>query len=223
VAAGPALAPFPAAMHAHIAALRARKADRAALAAAARAWDAALGDPDTRLWLYQRAAELAAPDDAGETAARELRAQVAADLAELAERAQLATVDDGSAIAVEIARQARGQRLATLELAFAAWHDRARAKAALPAIDEWRAFLALRASYDQAVGAGGLELRRLAFPHAMAAGNAVSAWLWNERKEYVLSHAISCWLLAEARAVGDASAIETESHNCALDVPVRSD
>jgi hypothetical protein len=50
----------------------------------------------------------------------------------------------------------------------------------------------------------------------------VSAWLWNQRKEYVLSHAISVWLLAEARAVGDASAIEHESHNCKLSVPTRS-
>jgi hypothetical protein len=218
----PALASFPAAVAAHVDAVRARRPDRAALAGAARAWDSALADPDTRLWLLQRAAELAAPADAGDAAARELRAQIAADLAELAETAQIATVDDGSAIATEIARQARGQRLATLELAFAAWEDRARAKAALPAVDEWRAFLSLRASYDQAVAVGGLELRRLAFPHALTAGGVVSAWLWNQRKEYVLSHAISVWLLGEARAVGDASAIEHESHNCRLDVPVRS-
>jgi hypothetical protein len=218
----PPAAAFPAAVAAHVAALRARRPDRAALAGAARAWDTALADPDTRLWLLQRAAELAAPPDAGEAAARELRAQVAADLAELAEAAQIATVDDGSAIATEIARQARGQRLATLELAFAAWEDRARARAELPAIDEWRAFLALRASYDQAVAVGGLELRRLAFPHALTAGGVVSAWLWNQRKEYVLSHAISIWLLAEARAVGDASAIEHEAHNCKLEVPVRA-
>jgi hypothetical protein len=247
----PALAPWPAAVIAHVAALRARKPDRAVLAGAAHAWDAALTDPDTRMWLYQRAAELAAPVDdptrgfaprpageagrvptphrltpfveLGETAARELRAQVASDLAELAEHAQIATVDDGSAIAAEIARQARGQRLATLELAFAAWEDRARARAELPAVDEWRAFLSLRASYDHAVAAGGLELRRLAFPHALTAGTVASAWLWNQRKEYVLSHAISCWLLAEARAVGDASAIENEAHNCRLEVPIRSD
>jgi hypothetical protein len=218
-----ATAAWPAAVTAHVAALRARKPDRATLGAAARAWDTALGDAETRLWLYQRAAELAAPADTGESVTRTLRAQVAADLAELAELAQLATVDDGSAIATEIARQARGHRLATLELAFAAWEDRARARTELPPIDEWRAFLSLRASYDQAAAAGGLELRRLAFPHALVAGGVVSAWLWNQRKEYVLSHAISAWLLAEAKAVGDANAIEHEAANTRLRVPVRSE
>jgi hypothetical protein len=221
----PAAAPaaWPAAITAHVDVLRARRPDRAALAGAARAWDAALADADVRLWLYQRAAELAAPPDTGEAATRELRAQIAADLAELADLAQVATVDDGSAIATEIARQARGHRLATLELAFAAWEDRARARTELPPIDEWRAFLSLRASYDQAVAAGGMELRRLAFPHALGAAGTVSAWLWNQRKEHILSHAISVWLLAEAQAVGDASAIENESANCRLRVPIRSE
>jgi hypothetical protein len=223
VAAPPGLAPWPAAVTAHVAAVRARAPDRAVLAGAAHAWDAALVDPDARHWLHQRAAELGATPAAADVATRELRAQVAADLAELAEHAQIATVDDSSAIATEIARQARGHRLGVLELALAAWEDRARAQTALPAVDEWRAFLSLRASYDHAVAIGALELRRLAFPHALTSGSVVSAWLWNQRKEYVLSHAISVWLLAEARAVGDANAIENEAHNCRLDVPVRSD
>jgi len=41
------------------------------------------------------------------------------------------------------------------------------------------------------VRAGGLELRRLAFPHAYTTGTNMAAWLWNTFSEYALSHAIS--------------------------------
>ena len=47
-------------------------------------------------------------------------------------------------------------------------------------------------------------------------------WLWNDRREYVLSHAVSSWLLAEALAVGDAQAIEVHTGNTALAIPPRA-
>jgi len=89
------------------------------------------------------------------------------------------------------------------------------------AIDEWREFIALRDAYADAAAAGGGELRRLAFPHAFSTGSHMAAWLWNTRHEYVLSHAISRWLLAEALLVGDAEAIELGHRNCSLRVPTR--
>ncbi len=89
------------------------------------------------------------------------------------------------------------------------------------AIDEWREWVALRAAYDAAVTAGGIELRRLAFPHAYSTGTNMAAWLWNSRKEYALSHAISAWLLTEALAVGDTEAIELCTRNVSLSVPTR--
>jgi hypothetical protein len=49
----------------------------------------------------------------------------------------------------------------------------------------------------------------------------MAAWLWNTRHEYVLSHAISRWLLDEAMAVGDTEAIELGHRNCRLHVPTR--
>jgi len=90
-----------------------------------------------------------------------------------------------------------------------------------PSIDEWREFVALWTAYGTAVTAGGLDLRRLAFPHAFSKGSHMAAWLWNKREEYVVSHAISKWLLAEALVVGDAEAIELGHRNCALSVPTR--
>jgi hypothetical protein len=89
-------------------------------------------------------------------------------------------------------------------------------------IDEWREWCALRSAYEAAVAAGGLELRRLAFPHAYTTGNSMAVWLWNTRSEYALSYAISRWLLAEALAVGDAEAIDLCSRNCKLEVPTRT-
>ena len=55
-----------------------------------------------------------------------------------------------------------------------------------------------------------------------AAGAKVAAWLWNDRREYVLSQAISALLLEEAIAVGDAAAIDHESRHNRLAVPTRS-
>jgi hypothetical protein len=51
---------------------------------------------------------------------------------------------------------------------------------------------------------------------------AMAVWLWNARDEYALSHAISAWLCGEARAVGDAEAIEVCARNTRLTVPTRT-
>ena len=90
-----------------------------------------------------------------------------------------------------------------------------------PSIDEWREFIALWTEYHATVTAGGIELRRLAFPHAFSKGSNMAAWLWNKREEYALSHAISKWLLSEALVVGDSEAIELGHRNCALAIPTR--
>jgi hypothetical protein len=53
-------------------------------------------------------------------------------------------------------------------------------------------------------------------------GNSMSAWLWNTRSEYALSHAIFTWLLGEALAVGDTEAIEMLTRNSRLAVSTRT-
>ncbi|MGE5182003.1 MAG: hypothetical protein ACM31C_08070, partial [Acidobacteriota bacterium] len=120
-----------------------------------------------------------------------------------------------------IARRLRHGRLDALEAGFTRWADRRKTGDSRAAIDEWREWVALRASYDAAAGTGGLELRRLAFPHVYSTGTSMAAWLWNSRKEYALSHAISAWLLGEALAVGDTEAIELCTRNVGLAVPTR--
>jgi hypothetical protein len=221
----PASAPLPDALAAHVALARG-PISAASLAAAGAAWDRALADADTRIAVLSRAAALGAPADAGDRALRELGATAAAELAELAETggvgvAELAAA--GSPVLAQAAARVRARLLADLELAFAHLAERAAAREAISAVDEWRAFAALRRDYDRAAVAGGLELRRLAFVHAHVAVGRVAVWLWNDRGEHVLSHAMSAWLAGEALAVGDAQAVETHATNARLRLPRRPD
>ena len=187
-----------------------------------RAWDAALADAATRSWLAHRALELDAPVGAVERAIHEVAGAVTDDLARRAEAAGLgAPADAIGPVGNGLIRRLRHGRLDALEAAFSRWADRRHDNTPHPPIDEWREFIALWTAYTAAVTAGGIELRRLAFPHAFSKGSNMAAWLWNQREEHALSHAISKWLLAEALVVGDAEAIELGHRNCVLTVPTR--
>jgi len=212
---------LPRAVAAHLA-FEATPATAATLAYTVRAWDTALADAATRSWLARRALELDAPLGAAERALRDVAGTVTDDLARLAEAAQLgAPPDVGGPVGHGLARRLRHGRLDALEAAFSRWADRRHDNTQHPSIDEWRAFIALWTAYNAAVAAGGIELRRLAFPHAFSKGSNMAAWLWNKREEYALSHAISKWLLSEALVVGDSEAIELGHRNCALAIPTR--
>ena len=217
----PDRAPLPAAIAAHLAVGRGTPTP-ALLAHAIGAWDAALGDAATTAWLARRALELDAPLGSVDRALREVATGVADELARAAEAATLGAPSARGPVADGVSRRLRHGRLDALETGFARWAQRRHDGAVRLAIDEWREWLALRAAYDAAVTAGGLELRRLAFPHAYSTGSSMAVWLWNARQEYPLSHAISKWLLAEALAVGDAEAIELGHRNCRLTVPTRT-
>lgn len=209
------------AVSAHLA-FEAQPATAAALATTVRAWDLALDDAATRDWLARRALELDAPAGAVERAIREVAGSVTEELARRAEAAKLgAPAGVAGAVGADLARRLRHGRLDALEAGFTRWADRRHDSALRSAIDEWREFIALWTAYNAAVSAGGIELRRLAFPHAFSKGNHMAAWLWNKREEYALSHAISKWLLSEALLVGDTEAIELGHRNCSLDVPTR--
>jgi hypothetical protein len=214
-------ASLPRAVAAHLA-FDLEPATAARLAFAVGAWDVALGDAETRAWLTRRGLELDAPIGAIERALDEVAGAVADDLARAAEAAQLgAPSGRRGPVADRVGQRLRHSRLDALEAGFSRWADRRHDRVVHPAIDEWREFVALWTAYTTAVAAGGLELRRLAFPHAFAKGNHMAAWLWNQREEYAVSHAISVWLLDEARAVGDTEAIELGHRNCSLSVPTR--
>ncbi len=202
----------------------------AALATTVRAWDLALADGDVFAWLFERAVYLDAPPGAVDRALREVATSVADELARTADAARLGTPAGATgAVGSGLSRRLRHGRLDALEAGFTRWKERAelhkRAGMSAPhrhGIDEWREFVALETAYRDACTAGGLDLRRLAFPRAFEAGNAVAVWLWNTLKEYAISHAISRWLLREALVVGDAQAIDLGYTNCALKVHTRT-
>jgi hypothetical protein len=214
-------APLPRAVAAHLA-FEAEPATDATLAYTVRAWDTALSDAATRTWLAQRARELDAPLGAVERAIHDVASAVTDDLARRAEAAQLGAPPGAQGpVGHDLTRRLRHGRLDALEAAFSRWADRQSGDAPRAPIDEWREFIALQTAYNAAVTAGGIELRRLAFPHAFSKGSHMAAWLWNKREEHAVSHAISQWLLDEALVVGDAEAIELGHRNCSLTVPTR--
>jgi len=217
-----AVASLPRAVAAHLELSQTRKPSLDALAEAVTAWDAALVDGETQKWLARRALELDAPLGAVDRAIREVALAVTDDLARLADAASLGAPTAHGPVGDALARRLRHGRLDALESGFTRWEQRRHTGSVRAPIDEWREWVALRTAYEAAVSAGGLELRRLAFPHAYSKGTSMAVWLWNSRNEYALSHAISAWLREEAMAVGDTEAIELCTRNCKLNVPTRT-
>jgi hypothetical protein len=213
---------LPRAVAAHLELSQTRTPSLDALTEAVTAWDAALADGETQKWLARRALELDAPLGAVDRAIREVAHAVTDDLARLADAASLGAPSAHGPVGDALARRLRHGRLDALESGFTRWEQRRHTGSVRAPIDEWREWVALRTAYEAAVHAGGLELRRLAFPHAYSKGTSMAVWLWNSRNEYALSHAISAWLREEAMAVGDAEAIELCTRNCKLNVPTRT-
>jgi hypothetical protein len=187
-----------------------------------RAWDSALVDRDVQTWLARRALELDAPEGAVDRAIRDVAQAVTDEIARMTDAAGLGAPTANGPVGEALMRRLRHGRLDALESGFNRWEQRRHTGSVRSPIDEWREWVALRAQYEAAVAAGGLELRRLAFPHAYSKGTSMAVWLWNSRNEYALSHAISAWLRDEAMAVGDAEAIELCSRNSRLNVPTRT-
>lgn len=194
-------------------------------ARAVAAWDNALADATTRLWICRRAVELEAPASAADRAIDEIARTVTDELARIADTSAFAAPAVRGIVGDPLARRLRHGRLDALETAFERWalrRPRTGDTLGVAPIDEWREWVALRAAYDAATAAGGVELRRLAFPHAFRAASRVATWLWNDRGEHVQAHAIFRWLLGEANAAGDSEAIELSSQNARLAVPTRT-
>src|SRR5206468_2104640 len=88
-----------------------------------------------------------------------------------------ALVDAPLAAAVH---KVRHRLLGDLELAVSRTGDRARRRAPLPAIDEWREVASLFDAHRRAARIGGDEVRRLAFPHVHGDLTPWLVWLWND-------------------------------------------
>lgn len=186
-----------------------------ATAAAVAAWAATVDDPTWTERQIARAVALGVDPAVATATADAARAHLVARLVALCVATRPPLAIDAPGLAGAVAYRARGQLLDGLDLVLTRCERRDGQR---PAIDEWRDFLAVRASYEATVG-DDEALDRLAFPHANSALCSWAVVLWNERGQHVLSHAISGWLYARARQVGDAAAIETHGSNLALVIP----
>jgi hypothetical protein len=200
-------------LHAHMLVGDPARLTRADIIRLARAWDAALADPQLEQQIDAR----------GETLGSHVSARDIGTLADVAREdllalmreagLELGALGDESELLGRATRRLHAELLDGLEVATAALESRVESKRALPAIDEWQSFLAVREQYAEAVSLGGLPLRRLAFStvHGPVCGLAV--WLWNSRAERAIGNAVFAWLLAEAIIVDDAEAIRLQERN----------
>lgn len=176
-------------------------------------WDGVFEDDRTRRHADERSLALGA--SGGPRALDKLRLSVEDDVVQLATAARLpiGELAEESAVLEGAARRLRDQLLGEVEVASEAVGVRAADRRELPATDEWREYVGLRALHDRAAHLGGLPLRRLAFPKLHTDLCKLAVWLWNERREKAIANAIFRFLLAEATAVDDARAVELQEEN----------
>ncbi|MFO7565051.1 MAG: hypothetical protein R6X02_20565 [Enhygromyxa sp.] len=200
-------------LHASMLAREADQLERDDLARLGVAWDRALADPTLARRLLERGLALGTPER--EASPDELAELVRGDLLAMVRAAglELGQLAETSELLGRAARRLHAELLDDLEISAGALDARVKARRELPALDEWQAFLAIREQYAAAVALGGIELRRLAFQEVHGPVCGLAVWLWNERSERALGHAMFQWLLAEAIVVDDAEAIRLQERN----------
>jgi hypothetical protein len=183
-----------------------------ALVRLGRAWERALEDATTRRRAAERALALGA-SAGGATALDRVAATVEDDLVAWAVARRRPLPSDAGRLVARAESRLRDRLLSEIELASTAIRDRAAARRALPILDEWREWLALRALVERAVALGGPSLRRVAYTRVHPDAGKLAVWLWNQRTERAVANAIFRWLLDEAVAVGDEEAMSLEGDN----------
>ena len=183
------------------------------LARLGQAWDRALGDEALERRLLVRSMEL------GTHEARQLRAQLQEQAArQLAAQARagglaLGALESPGGTVERATWLLRDELLAELEACCEATRRRAIDRRPLPAADEWREWLAIRGRYERVIALAGPAARRLAWPRVRDDGCKLAVWLWNERGEKTIAHAMFRWLLDEATELQDAEAMELQQKN----------
>lgn len=198
----------------HIRLLSMKKPGPADVVRTGRAFDAAFEEDRLPAQLEARAAELGATR-AGHALAC-FREDVEESLFQVLKAHRIALDDtalDLGVLAASAQRRLRNETLAVIEALSDAVRNRVNERRALPAIDEWREYSALRMAYERGIALGGPELRYLAFTKVHSDVCALAVWLFNDRKERLIGNAMFRFLLAEAHAVGDAEGIELQTKN----------
>lgn len=186
--------------------------------AVSQAWDAVLTDRAMERGLEARALVLGASGPRP-TLAR-LRLAIEDDLAAvvLAADLSLKELGDRGGMAEQVRLRVRDRLLSEFEAMSDAVRRRSDERRALPALDEWREWSALRKQYERGVRLAGADFRRLAFYKIHPDACSLAVWLFNERKQRPLGNAIFRFLLAEAEAVEDPRAVALQTKNVACGV-----
>ena len=187
----------------------------AGIAALGQAWSTALDDAALDRW-RTRARQLGARAEVLD----DLRDAVTDELALVLRGSErdvgpLADDPETPALLRSAALQVRGEYMDALESAVESLLARVDRRQPLPTGDEWNEWQAAVRAYDHAYQRAGAHNRVVAFNLAHHPMCSLAVWLWNERKEYTIAHAIFRWLLIEATAVGDEKAIELQTSNVA--------
>ncbi|MCS6902461.1 MAG: hypothetical protein RMJ98_22575 [Myxococcales bacterium] len=180
-----------------------------------KAWDHALENKALERRLLVRSMDLGTHE--GSKAIERLREVAAAQIAARAREKRLAlgSVEAPGATVERAVKLLRDGMLAELEASCEALRYRAMEKRALPATDEWCEWLALRGLYEETGTIGGMGVRRLAWTRVRDDVCKLAVWLWNERGERTIAHAMFLWLLDEAMALHDTDAMELHRKNVA--------
>jgi hypothetical protein len=219
-ASAPAGDDFSAALSLHAAMLR--RPDGAVtgddLRALSQAWDTALDDRATERILSERALVIGA--SGSRTALARLRGAIEDDITAvvLAADLSLKELGDRGGMAERVRLRVRDRLLSEVEAMSDAVRRRSDEKRALPAVDEWREWIALRQKYERGVRLAGADFRRLAFYKVHPDACNLAVWLFNERKQRPLGNAIFRFLLSEAEAVEDQRAVALQTKNVACGV-----
>lgn len=172
-------------------------------------WDAALCDKDTERLLLTRALSLSIPGSEHK-ALSSLRTQVVETLRSYLGGGQLPIARlfpegrlPSQGVLVDAVLAVRAELLEQFESATGQLEERTTDQRALPWLDEWREWAAIRDAYQRLEDFGGSEARRLAWTSLHRQANNWACWLWNARSEKVLANAVFRFLLRESLALGD--------------------
>jgi len=151
----------------------------------------------------------------GDVAVQSVRAEVIADLVMLARSAGMSVgeLHGQGALAEAVARQLRDELMAEVERSFDALGERIAGHRRLPPVDELVDWYARVEVYRRVVAQGGTSVRQLLWPIVHKHGCDYGCWLHEHRRHRVAGNAVFRFLLAEARALDDVSAVELQESN----------
>ncbi len=161
-------------------------------------WENKFADERLRQHLSLRAAALGG-GDAG-AALNQLRQLVQSDLTESISVAVQngETISEESPLLKAALNSGRRKLLSELSERVARMDERRRRDRALPAIDEWKEFLALHRTYSLLCAQGDRSGSGTAFYTMCARLNAFAVWLLDQKNEKAIANAIFRFLVSEA-------------------------